>query len=228
MPTLSTRTCLALAVLLTACDGGAAQKPAAEAPKTAASQDKPADAAPAKPVDERVLAASGLDVGGKFKAFDIVNCDSGETYCQVCKFGGSPKIMAVGTLDDPAFNDDIKNLDALVQKYGEDKLKAFAVITEIKDGKSVTPTEGRDAFEARVKALREQLHVTIPLVVPAAEPGKGQSFDGYYNITRSRTVMFADGGNAVKYSGIAPADLSGLNAAILDVLGVAPDAAKAG
>jgi hypothetical protein len=60
---------------------------------------------PAKPAPERVLADSGLGVGGKFQAFDIVNCDSGDEYCQVCKFGGSPKIMAVGTIDDPEFQE---------------------------------------------------------------------------------------------------------------------------
>ena len=44
-------------------------------------------------------------------------------------------------------------------------------------------------------------------------------FDEYYNITRSRTVMFADGRNAVKYSAVAPADLAELNTAIQGVIG---------
>lgn len=234
MRTLSTSTCLALAVLLTACDGGKAEqssrpsgpeKPAPVAEKAPSPAEKPAEAE--KPADTRVLADSGLGVGGRFKAFDIVNCDTGDKYCQVCKFGGSPKIMAVGTLDDPAFGEDIKNLDALVQKYGEDKLKAFAVVTDIKDGKSVTPTEDREALQARVKALREQLGVKIPVVIPDAAEGK-EAFDDYYNITKSRTLMFADGGNAVKYSGVAPADLADLNAAIQQVLGVEDPAAKTG
>jgi hypothetical protein len=225
---LTTRSCLALAVLLAACGGEAATKPAtAEAAKPAAPEpaaaDKPAEAAPAKPAEQPVLAESGLGVGGKFKPFEIVNCDSGEKYCQVCKFGGSPKIMAVGALDDDAFKDDIKNLDALVHKYGEDKLKAFAVITDIKDGKAVTPTGDRAEFEAKVKALRAELGVSIPLVVPADEGGKNDAFDGWYNITKSRTLMFADGRNAVKYSSVAPADLADLNAAIQEVLGVAGD-----
>lgn len=231
MRTLSTSTCLALAVLLTACDRGATDKPAPEVAKVTAPTDKPADkpeGPPATaPADTRVLADSGLGVGGRFKAFEIVNCDTGDKYCQVCKFGGSPKIMAVGTLDDPAFSDDIKNLDALVQKYGEDKIKAFAVITDIKDGKSITPTADREALQARVKALREQLGVKIPVVIPDAAEGKAE-FDDYYNITRSRTLMFADGSNAVKYSGVAPADLSALNTAIQEVLGVADPAAKTG
>lgn len=225
---LTTRSSLVLAVLLAACGGESAPTSApAEAAKPAepapAPAEKPAEAAPAKPAEAPVLADSGLGVGGKFKPFEIVNCDSGEKYCQVCKFGGSPKIMAVGTLDDDAFKDDIKNLDALVHKYGEDKIKAFAVITDIKDGKAVTPSGDRADFEAKVKALRTELGVTIPLVVPADEGGKNEAFDGWYNITKSRTLMFADGRNAVKYSGVAPADLSDLNAAIQQVLGAPAD-----
>jgi hypothetical protein len=224
MPTISTRTSLLVAALLVGCSSPApapqAQAPAkpavqAEAPKP----DAPQAEAP-KPAEERVLADSGLGVGGKFKPFDIINCDSGDKYCQVCKFGGSPKIMAVGSIDDPAFKDDIKNIDALVQKYGEDKVKAFAVITDIKDGKSTTPTGDVAALQAKVKALKEELGVKIPLVVPAAEGDQpNKEFDDYYNITKSRTVMFADGRNSVKYTAVAPADLAALNTAIQGVIG---------
>lgn len=224
MPTIFTRTSLLLSALLVGCDSPA-PAPQAQAPAKPAAQtpDAPKPEAPqaeAPKQDERVLADSGLGVGGKFKPFDIINCDSGDKYCQVCKFGGSPKIMAVGSIDDPAFKDDIKNIDALVQKYGEDKVKAFAVITDIKDGKSATPTKDVEALQARVKALKEELGVKIPLVVPAAEGDQpNKQFDDYYNITRSRTVMFADGRNAVKYSAVAPADLAELNTAIQGALG---------
>ncbi|WP_434427253.1 hypothetical protein [Nannocystis pusilla] len=169
---LTTRSSLALAVILAAaCGGEAATKPApveAAKPAAPAPADKPVEAAPAKPAEQPVLADSGLGVGGKFKPFEIVNCDSGEKYCQVCKFGGSPKIMAVGTIDDEAFRNDIKNLDALVQKYGEDKVKAFAVITDIKDGKATTPTGDRAALEAKVKALRAEPRRQHP----AGRPGR--------------------------------------------------------
>lgn len=173
-----------------------------------------------KPAPERVLADSGLGVGGKFQPFDIVNCDSGDQYCQVCKFGGSPKIMAVGTVDDPEFKKDLQNLDALVQKYGEDKVKAFAVVTDIKDGKSTTPVADREALIAKVKAMRTELGVKMPVVVPASEGGAAnKEFDDYYNVTKSRTVMFADGRNSVKYSAVAPKDLAELNTAIQSVVG---------
>ncbi len=220
---------LAVALTTGACDNKAEPAPrapvTAEAAKPAPAPAELAKAEPAKPADDRVLADSGLGVGGKFKPFEIVNCESGETYCQVCKFGGSPKIMAIGTLDDPEFRNDLQNLDALVQKYGEDKVKAFAVVTDIKDGKSTTPTADREALIAKAKALRTELGVKFPIVVPASEAGApNKEFDDYYNVTRSRTLMFADGRNSVKYSAVAPTDLAALNTAIQEVVG-APAAA---
>ena len=219
---------LAVALATGACDNKAEPAPKAAAVAKPAEPAKPAqEPAPAKPAEDRILADSGLGVGGKFKPFDIVNCESGEQYCQVCKFGGSPKIMAVGTIDDPAFKTDLQNLDALVQKYGEDKVKAFAVVTDIKDGKATTPLADRDALIARVKALKTELGVKLPIVVPAAEDGAAnKAFDDYYNVTKSRTVMFADGRNSVKYSAVAPQDLAALNTAIQSVVG-APAAAPA-
>ncbi len=225
-----TKFTIAFAVLtmaLTACDSKTEAPTVAGAPAVAAppaASDKPAEAAePVAPADTRVLAASGLGVGGKFKPFEIVNCDDGTQYCQVCKFGGSPKIMAVGTIDDPDFKNDIQNIDAVVQKYGPDKLKAFAVITPIHDGKATTPRTGRDELLAQVKALKAELGVTLPIVIAAVEDDASTPvFDEYYNITQSRTVMFADGRNAVQYSAVAPPDLSGLNTAILAVLGETP------
>jgi hypothetical protein len=219
---------LALALTTGACDNKAEPAPKAAEVKADAKPTPAATPAAAPPAaEQRILADSGLGVGGKFKPFDIVNCDSGDQYCQVCKFGGSPKIMAVGTIDDPAFKTDLQNLDALVQKYGEDKIKAFAVVTDIKDGKSSTPTADREALIARAKALRSELGVKFPIVVPASEAGApNKEFDDYYNVTKSRTLMFADGRNSVKYSAVAPTDLAALNTAIQEVVGV-PTAAPA-
>jgi len=231
------RTTLLLAALLVvpACDD--AKDPAKSAAKTdAATPDaaaKPAAAAkpeadeaanePAvdpwkKTLDERVLAQSGLGMEGRLTAFDIVNCESGEKYCQVCRFGNSPKIMAVGTADDEQFQEDLKDIDAIVKKYGEDKIKAFAVVTDIVDGKGVTPKDVA-AAQARANELREKLAISIPVVVPAPDDaGQNREWDEYYNITQSRTVMFADGRNAVKYSAVSPEDFSELDAAINAVI----------
>jgi hypothetical protein len=183
-----------------------AEKRATEQAETPASQEEP-------------VVASGLPIGDKFKAFQIVNCDSGDEYCQVCKYGSSPKIMAAGTLDDEAFKEDLKNIDAIVQKYGEDNVKAFAVIGESKDGKLVTPIDNRAQMQAKAKKLRAELELTIPVVIPAPKDGAAnETWEQHYNVTQSRTLMFADGRNKVQYSAVAPADLGGLDAAIKQVL----------
>lgn len=232
------RVSLLLAALLVApaCDGAKpddarkdadananASKPAADA---SAKADAPAPDAPQADTPDpwqsklaaRVLADSGLGKDGKLTAFDIVNCESGEQYCQVCRFGGSPKLMAVGSLDDAQFHEDLKDLDAIVKKYGEDKVKAFAVVTEIVDGKGVTPKDV-EAMKTQANALRQKLAISIPLVVPApGDGGANREWDEYYNITKSRTVMFADGRNTVHYSAVGPADWAGLNAAIKAVV----------
>lgn len=166
----------------------------------------------------RVLADSGLGKDGKLTAFDIVNCESGEEYCQVCRFGSNPKLMAVGTVDDAQFHEDLKNLDAIAQKYGEDKIKAFAVITDIEGGKATTPADVK-AAQDKANELKQKLAIKMPVVVPSpGEEGANKVWDEYYNITQSRTVMFADGRNTVHYSAVGPADWSGLDAAIKAVV----------
>lgn len=224
----------------------AACSPAAESSKDAknnnsevASSDadaKPADSAKASEVaktaeapklDPVALAAAarkagpgGLPVGKRFNAFQIINAATGKEYCQVCRFGSSPKIMATGTVDDPGFKEDLKNIDALLAKYGDDKIKAFAVIAESKGDHLVTPGAGRDELLAKAKALVIELELTYPVVLPAPEgEGRNEVFEDHYNVKDSRTLMFADGGNLVKYNEVAPKDLAGLDKAINEVIG---------
>lgn len=207
-------------------DGAAKAEPSKdEAAKAEPSKDdaaKPAGAWEAK-LESRVLADSGLGVGGKLSAFDIINCESGETYCQVCKFGGSPKIMAVGTAEDAKFRDDLKNLDAIAKKYEGNDVKAFAVITDIVEGKATAPADPK-ALQDKADAIRKELALTIPVVVPAPQKeGADPVWTDYYNITASRTVMFSDGENNVTFSAVAPDDFAGLATEIDKVVG-----AKAG
>jgi hypothetical protein len=203
--------------------------------KASQSADKPAPEAtkPVEPGAEKVAVgevepeaekprtvASGLDLGMRFAAFDIVNCDSGDKYCQVCQFGGSPKIMAVGTIDDEQFKKDLQDLDAIVAKYGDDKVKAFAVIAESKDGALVTPLASKDDLQAKAKALKEELGIKMPIVVPAAEGDQVNGvFEDHYQIKQSRTIMFADSKNEVKYNAIAPENYQALDEAIKAAVG---------
>jgi hypothetical protein len=208
---------------ISACD-----KPA-EPAQAKAEPDKPV-AAPVEPAPEAAkpeaaqpeapTVASGLALGQRFAAFEIINCDSGDEYCQVCKFGGSPKIMAVGTIDDEGFKQDLKQLDAMVTKYGEDKLKAFAVIASNDNGLLGTPVGNKDELQAKAKALRTELGISIPVVIPAPEAGGPNGvFEEHYQIKQSRTIMFADGRNQVKYSAVAPADYASLDEAVKAAIG---------
>jgi hypothetical protein len=215
-------TALFLATLLLGL--GACDKPAEPAAKTdAGAQAQPAQPQAAQPEaaqPEAPTVASGLALGQRFAAFEIINCDSGDQYCQVCKYGPSPKIMAVGTIDDEGFKQDLKQLDAMVAKYGEDKLKAFAVIASSENGKLGTPVGNKDELQAKAKALRTELGISIPVVIPAPEgDGPNGVWEDHYQIKQSRTIMFADGRNLVKYSAVAPTDYASLDEAIKAVLG---------
>jgi hypothetical protein len=198
------------------------EKPAEAAPDEAPEPEPAGPAAEMDPwqkkLESRVLADSGIGVGGKLSAFDIVNCESGEEYCQVCRYGGSPKIMVVGAPDDDRFKANVKDVDAIVKKYGEDKVKAFAVVTDIADGKALTPRD-RAAAQKKADALRQELAVSMPVVIPSpGEEGGNRVWDEYYNITKSPTIMFADGRNEVKYSAVGPDDFAALNDAIKAVV----------
>jgi hypothetical protein len=219
---------LLLATLLlgiTACDKAdkAADKPADKQAAAKSDEAKPAAAEPAEaePEAEARTVASGLDLDMRFAAFDIINCDSGDQYCQVCKYGPNPKVMAVGTIDDEAFKQDLKDLEALVQKHGDDKFKVFAVIAELDDGVLVTPVGSKDALQAQAKALKEELGLSFPVVLPAPNKDGERNgiFEDHYQVKQSRTIMFADGQNKVKYSEVAPADKAGLEQAITAVVG---------
>ncbi len=225
-----TSTLLLTALLLApACDSGDAPAAADEAKPAAAEAkaEKPAEVAAAADADaeepaeaEAKAVASGLALGDKFVAFDILNCDSGEQYCQVCRFGGSPKIMAVGTIDDPDFRKDLQDLDAIAKKYADKDVKAFAVIADAQDGKLATPLASAAELQEKAKALRTELNISIPVVIPAAEGDKPNArWEEHYQVSESRTIMFADGRNQVQYSQVAPSDYAELDKAIQAVVG---------
>ena len=188
-------------------------------PEVEAAKPAPEAAPPNAKTDARTV-ASGLDLDMRFAAFNIINCDSGDEYCQVCKYGPSPKIMAVGTIDDEGFKQDLKDLDALIKKYGDDKLKAFAVIASVHEGALVTPVGDKDQLQAAAKALKAELGLSFPIVLPAPKGAEQNGiFEDHYQVKQSRTIMFADGQNKVKYSEVAPADKASLDAAIQAALG---------
>jgi hypothetical protein len=154
---------------------------------------------------------SGLAVGDKIAAFLVKNCEGGDPYCQVCKYGKRPKLISVGDLSDPGWVQDLKAIQALNDKYSKDGkgLAVFGLAVEIKDGKA-SPVSDPAAALAKLKQIKEENKITFPLVIAenadAIYKAKGEKnpgyevFENYYKVTQSRTVMFGDSQNNVKYS----------------------------
>ena len=161
--------------------------------------------------------SSGLAVGDKIQAFLVKNCDGGDPYCQVCKYGKRPKLIAVGELNDPAWVQDLKAIQTLHERYSNDGkgLAVFGVATVIKDGKAAPEANPEQALE-KLKQIREENHLTFPLVIAEnadalykaqGKPNPGyQVFESYYKVTQSRTVMFGDSSNTVKFSAVLSGD----------------------
>ncbi len=156
---------------------------------------------------------SGLAVGEKIAAFLVKNCDGGDPYCQVCKYGKRPKLISVGDLNDPGWLQDLKAIQALNEKYSQDGkgLAVFGLAAEIKDGKA-SPVSDPAAALAKLKQFKEENKITFPLVIAenadAVYKAQGkdnpgyQIFENYYKVSQSRTVMFGDKDNNVKYSAV--------------------------
>jgi len=161
--------------------------------------------------------SSGLAVGAKIQAFLVKNCEGGDPYCQVCKYGKRPKLISVGDLNDPAWIQDLKAIQLLHEKYSNDGkgLAVFGLAASIKDGKAVPEADPQAAL-AKLKAIKEENHLTFPLVIAEnademykaqGKPNPGyQVFESYYNVTQSRTVMFGDSSNTVKFSAVLSGD----------------------
>ena len=157
--------------------------------------------------------SSGLVVGDKIEAFLVKNCDGGDPYCQVCKYGKRPKLISVGDLNDPAWVQDLREIQTLHDKYSKDGkgLAVFGLAASFKDGKA-SPVEDPKAALETLKQIKEENHLTFPLVIAenadAIYKAQGKSnpgyqiFENYYKVTQSRTVMFGDGSNVVKFSAV--------------------------
>ena len=156
---------------------------------------------------------SGLAVGDKIAAFLVKNCEGGDAYCQVCKYGKRPKLITVGDLNDPGWIQDLKAIQALNEKYSKDGkgLAVFGLAADIKDGKA-SPVADPAAALTKLKQIKEENKITFPLVIAEnadivykaqGKPNPGyEIFESYYKVTQSRTVMFGDGQNKVKYSAV--------------------------
>ena len=156
---------------------------------------------------------SGLAVGEKIEAFLVKNCEGGDAFCQVCKYGKRPKLISVGDLNDPEWIQDLKSVQALHEKYSKDGkgLAVFGLAATFQGGKAM-PVENPEAALAALKKIKEENGLTFPLVIAqnAEQVYKAQGksnpgykiFEDYYHVTTSRTMMFGDSSNTVKYSAV--------------------------
>jgi hypothetical protein len=149
---------------------------------------------------------SGLDVGDKITAFLVKNCEKDDVYCQVCQYGKRPKLITVGDLDDPAWIADLKAIQTFHEKYAKDGkgLGVFAVAASIREGKA-QPVADPIATLEKLRKIKEENGLTFPLVI-AQRPQEAKSnyavFEDYYRITQSRTVIFGDPTNTVKFNAV--------------------------
>ena len=160
---------------------------------------------------------SGLAVGEKIEAFLVKNCEGGDPYCQVCKYGKRPKLISVGDFSDPSWIQDLKTIQTLHEKYSKDGkgLAVFALAATIQGGKAA-PVADPEAALAQLKQIREENHLTFPLVIAqnAEEIYKAQGksnpgyqvFENYYKVSESRTLMFGDSSNTVKFNAVLSGD----------------------
>jgi hypothetical protein len=151
-------------------------------------------------------AGSGLDVGDKITAFLVKNCEKDDVYCQVCQYGKRPKLITVGDLDDPAWIADLKAIQTFHDKYAKDGkgLGVFAVAASIRDGRAHPVGDPVAALE-KLRSIKKEHGLTFPLVIaqPPKESGSGYAvFEDYYKITQSRTVIFGDPSNTVKFNAV--------------------------
>ncbi len=151
-------------------------------------------------------------------SFDIVDPEDGSRRCQVCTIGTAPKLVAIGLADDPDFIEDLQDLEAVLAKYGDAAPQVFAVLAESRDDALLAPADPA-ALGERAKQLRAKSRLHMPVLVAATDEDP-DPFTDHYRITKSRTLMLADGGNTVTWSQTAPEHLGELDAALSKLTGL--------
>jgi hypothetical protein len=143
-------------------------------------------------------------VGDQLRAFIVQDCQSKQKYCQVCAYSGKPTIMAIGDADDKEFENDLVAIQKVLTSSGSQGLTAFALVGPI-------DKEGLSNFEKSSKALEKlkemitRRAIKFPVVVLPNEMSEAQrqnyaTFAQAYDIKTSRTVLFAEADNRIKFA----------------------------
>jgi len=127
-------------------------------------------------------AHASLQQGDSLTPYEVKNTRTGDTYCQVCAYGGKAgKLVAFGKLGDAAFWGDLEQLQALAAKYP--KLGVFAQVIDSQDAEAI-------------KAEAAKHGVKFPVVV-AVE----QDWDEKYQVKGvSRTIYYAGKDNEIQWT----------------------------
>ena len=149
-------------------------------------------------------AAKTSGVGDVLHPFIVMNASTGDRYCQICAYGGKPKIVLFGDVGDPAIEGDLMRVQALVDRYAGKGLVAFAVFGEITN-QTFTPVSDDHKVSADLKTMRERLKLTFPVtIVPASYTEKEKkgytAFIDSYEIPASRRIFFGDASNKIAFA----------------------------
>ena len=147
-------------------------------------------------------------VGDRLQAFIIQDCDQGSKYCQVCKYGGKPTIMAVGDMKDSGFEADLVEIQKLVN--ANEGLTAFAVVGDLGGG-GIKPFGDEKAAMSKLAALREKLDLTYPVVIVPKDMSEKQRknylpFNKAYEVEASRTILLGGADNKITFATVLSAD----------------------
>jgi hypothetical protein len=149
-------------------------------------------------------------VGDKMSAFIVQNCETAEKYCQVCQYGGKPKIMAIGDIDDKAFEQDLVRIQKVLDSGKEEGLVAFAVVGKVAN-QGFQPLADEKGAMAKLDEMKKRLGLTFPVVIVPKEMSEGQKknyapFNAAYEIAGSRQVFFAGADNKILFAEVIQAD----------------------
>ncbi len=129
-----------------------------------------------------ISASAALKPGDSLTPYEVKNTRSGDTYCQICAYGGKPvKVVAFGKLGDKGFWSDLEQLQTLATKYP--KLGIFAQVIDSQDSKAIQA----EAVKRGVK---------FPIVV-----AQEKDWDQKYQVKGvSRTIYYAIKNNEITWT----------------------------
>jgi len=133
-------------------------------------------------VASAALSQAALKPGARLQPYAIKNTATGESYCQVCKYGPKTgKIVAFGKLTDDKFWADLKQLQTLQNQH--EKLGVFAQVIDSSD-------------TAAIQAAAKSNGITFPVVV-----AEEATWNDIYKVNgESRVIYYARQDNKIVWS----------------------------